>query len=144
MLFCRKVCVAFFLVCLVSVVRTDHHLNANGPFGKGHSVNDEPSPYSCHRGAGISPSPDPIRTMVNADLNVSATVYASLDQIQVTWLSTWTSCQDDFIGIYSTEIPIDTGMDTIAMFLVPFFFQVLVNISIMLLCKRMKVVCHGK
>lgn len=118
MLCFREVCVAFLVICFVSVVRTDQHLNANGPFGKRHSMNDEPSPYSCHRGAGISSSSDRTRTMVNADLNVSATAYASLDQIDVTYVSTWTSCQDDFIGIYFVDIPIDTGMYTIDLSLV--------------------------
>lgn len=109
MLFCREVCVTFLLIYSISVVSTDHHLNANGPFGKRHSIDDEPSPYSCHRGAGVVSHSDPLRTMMNADLNVSATVYASLDQIEVTWPSTLNSCSDDFVGIYFVEIPIDTG-----------------------------------
>jgi hypothetical protein len=111
MLFYREVCVAFLLSFFVFVAETDHHLNANGPFGKRHSIKDEPSPHACNRGPGISSPSDSISTVIIADLNVSTTVYASLDQIEVTWTSTLNSCQDDFIGIYFVEIPISTGIN---------------------------------
>ena len=122
MLFCREVCVTFLLFYSISVVRTDHHLNANGPFGKRHSTEDEPSPYHCQRGAGVISHSVPLQTMINADLNVSATIYASLDQIEVTWPSTLTSCPDDFVGIYFVEIPIDTGTNTIYFHFI-FYFE---------------------
>jgi hypothetical protein len=110
MLFYRKVCVAFLLTFFVAVSKTDHHLNSNGPFGKRHSITDEPSPYNCYRGTGILSSSKPIASVTAVDLNVSTTVYASLDQIEVTWASTLTSCHADFIGIYFIEIPIVTGI----------------------------------
>jgi hypothetical protein len=113
MLFYRKVCFTFLLTFFAVVAATDYHLNSNGPFGKRHSIKDEPSPYNCHRGAGISLSSVPISTVIAANLNVSTTIYVSNDQIEVTWSSTLISCQDDFIGIYFVEIPISTGMNAI-------------------------------
>ncbi len=112
MLFYRKVCVAFLFSYFVFVAATDQHLNANGPFGKRHSANDEPSAYVCHRSSDISSSSNSIPTVINTDLNVSTTVYASLDSIEVTWAPTLLACHDDFVGIYSVEIPILTGTYT--------------------------------
>ncbi|CAF1150011.1 unnamed protein product [Didymodactylos carnosus] len=43
------------------------------------------------------------------DLHVSASVYASNNQIEVTWTPTLVPCSDDFIGIYFVEIPRPTG-----------------------------------
>jgi hypothetical protein len=48
--------------------------------------------------------------VINTDLNVSTTVYASLDPIEISWLSTLIACTDDVIGIYFVEIPILTGI----------------------------------
>jgi len=87
----------FLFIYLVAA--SDLHLNNNGPFGKRHSIKDEPSPYACNRGPGIS-------TSINSDLNVSSTVYTSLDEINVTWSAMSNTCLDDFIGIYFTEIPL--------------------------------------
>ncbi len=56
MLFYRKVYITLLLACFVFVDAKDQHLNVNSPFGKRHSVNNEPSPYACHRGPGISSS----------------------------------------------------------------------------------------
>jgi hypothetical protein len=111
MLFYRKTCVAFLLTFFVFVAATDQHLNANGPFGKRHSIKDEPSPYTCHRGTGLSSSSDLFSTLANTDLNVSTTVYASMDQIEVTWAPTLISCKNDLFGIYFVEIPIATGIN---------------------------------
>lgn len=110
MLCYRKVCVAFLLTFFELFVATDQHLHDNGPFGKRHSIKDEPSPYTCKRGSGISLSSDSTLTVINTDLNVSNTVYASLDQIEVTWTPILNSCHDDFIGIYFVEISIVTGI----------------------------------
>ena len=111
MLFYRKACVAFFLIFYVFVATADDHLNANGPFGKLHSIKDEPSPYTCRRDAGLDLSSHSSLTVNATDLNVSSTAYASLDQIEVTWTSTLISCNDDFVGIYFVEIPIVTGIN---------------------------------
>jgi hypothetical protein len=112
MLFYRKVCVTFLFSCFVFVAATDRHRNANGPFGKHHSANDELSAIVCHRSSDISSSSKLIPTVINTDLNVSTTVYASLDPIEVTWASTLSACHDDFVGIYSVDIPILTGTYT--------------------------------
>ncbi|CAF3738515.1 unnamed protein product [Rotaria sordida] len=84
----------------------DQHLNANGPFGKRHTINSEPSPYACNRSDGILSS----STIVTiSSLNISATTYSSNEQIIVTWTPISTSCKDDFIGVYFVEIPLNTA-----------------------------------
>jgi hypothetical protein len=47
------------------------------------------------------------------NLNVSTTVYVSLEEIKVTWTPLSNVCQDDFIGIYFSETPVLTGMHAI-------------------------------
>ncbi|CAF5186485.1 unnamed protein product, partial [Rotaria sp. Silwood1] len=59
----------------------EKHLNANGPFGKRHEFHNEPSPYACNRGAGISSSIFRRRNKDLQDLQVSKTVYMSSEQI---------------------------------------------------------------
>jgi len=110
MLFYRTACVAFLLTFFVLVAATDHHLNANGAFGNRHSIEDEPSIYPCDRSVGISTSSHPIPTVTITDLNVSTTVYVSMEEVRVTWTPILNPCQDDFIGIYFVEIPILTGI----------------------------------
>ncbi|CAF1042516.1 unnamed protein product [Rotaria sordida] len=88
-----------------SFVVGDRHLNANGPFGKHHSIGDEPSPYTCNRRTGIHSSSTSLNIM---NINVSATVYSSNDQITITWTPTLVPCVDDFVGIYFVDIdPLD-------------------------------------
>ena len=108
MLFYRKVCVAFLLTFFVLAAATDHQSNVNWAFRNRHSIKDEP--YPCNRDIGISTSSDPIPTVIITQLNVSTTVYVSMEQIEVTWTPILNSCQDDFIGIYFVEIPILTGI----------------------------------
>jgi hypothetical protein len=111
MLFFRQACVAFLLTFFVIVTATDYHLKyANGVFGNRHSIKDEPNIYPCDRSASIPTPSDAIPTVTNTNLNVSTTVYASLEQIEVTWTPISNVCQDDFIGIYFAEIPILTGI----------------------------------
>ncbi len=81
-------------------IRGDEHLNANGPFGKRHSIGDEPSPHACNRGSGIFYS----KTVTIENINVSATVYSSNEQILIDWIPISKPCLDDFIGIYSVDI----------------------------------------
>ena len=93
----------FLLSFFVLLAAGDQHLNANGPFGKRHTINSEPNPYNCHR-------PDGYSAAVNvADLNVSTTTYSSREQIIVDWspLSGW--CEDDFIGVYFVDILLQDG-----------------------------------
>lgn len=88
---------------VVLLAAGDQHLNANGPFGKRHTINGEPSPYNCRR-------PDGYSTAVNvADLNVSTTAYSSREELTVAWspLSGW--CKDDFIGVFFADIPLQDG-----------------------------------
>ncbi|CAF3835614.1 unnamed protein product [Adineta steineri] len=70
------------------------------------NTNDAPSPYTCNRSIG---EPSIIRDEIT--LNVTATVYSSLEQINVTWIPIFTPCIDDFIGIYFTEIPFNKACD---------------------------------
>ena len=96
-----------WIVALLSVsvllVAGDQHLNANGPFGKRHTVDSEPSPYTCNRPDGYSTSG------TVADLKVSATNYSSNEEITVSWSSLSSWCKDDFIGVYFLEIPLQDG-----------------------------------
>ncbi|CAF3389336.1 unnamed protein product [Rotaria sp. Silwood1] len=89
----------------------EKHLNANGPFGKRHEFHNEPSPYACNRGAGLSSSIFHRRNKDLQDLQVSKTVYMSSEQILVTWTPISASCKDDFIGIYYIEIPLVAACD---------------------------------
>ena len=95
----------FFFIILVAA---DQHLHANGPFGKRHLASEAPSPYACNRSTGA-----PLSTGAQITLNVTTTVYASNEQINVTWTSTSTPCTDDFIGIYFVEIPLSSGKETL-------------------------------
>lgn len=82
----------------------DQHLHANGPFGKKHSAVGEPSPHACNRPSGVS-----VEIAAPIILNVTAIVYSSNEQINVTWTPTSTPCTDDFVGIYFVEIPLSEG-----------------------------------
>jgi hypothetical protein len=93
------------LFSFVIFIAADQHLNANGPFGKRHTVNSEPSPYACNRPDGVAS----FTIVTVGSLNVSATVYYSNEQITVTWIPISTPCKDDFIGVYFAEIPATTG-----------------------------------
>ena len=97
------------LSLFVIFVTADQHLNANGPFGKRHTINSEPSPYACNRPNGLL---SPSTTLTVSNLNISATVYSSNEEIKVTWTPLSTSCKDDFIGVYFTDIPIEKGTYT--------------------------------
>ena len=101
----RNFVVFLFLPFLISVVlASELHLDANGAFGKYHSINELGVLFECNYTAYVSPS--------NADqviLNVSKTIYSTNDQINVTWTSHPTPCTDDFIGIYPTDSPLASG-----------------------------------
>lgn len=99
-----------FLSLFVILTAADKHLNANGPFGKRHTINDEPSPYACDRSQGLLSS---FTTLTISRLNVSATVYSSNEEIIVTWTPLSSACEDDFIGVYFVEIPIEKGRNAI-------------------------------
>ncbi|CAF1436280.1 unnamed protein product, partial [Adineta ricciae] len=93
-------CILFVLLFIV--IRSDHHR----PFHKYRSLEDRPSPYGCNRTKGVSLRSS--RRNIN-DLYVSSTLYASDEEITVTWNETLIYCTDDYIGIYFTEIPLFTG-----------------------------------
>ncbi len=101
--------VVVFLSSFAILVAGDRHLNANGPFGKRHTINSEPSPYACNRPSGLLSSST---TVTISNLNISATVYSSNEEIKVTWTPLSTSCKDDFIGVYFADIPIEKGTYT--------------------------------
>ena len=95
--------IVVLFVCLFALVASDQHLNANGPFGKRHTVQDEPTPHACNRGSGVS-----FRRDVQ-QLQVSKTNYSSLDEIVVSWTPVTGACKDDFIGVFFAEIPLAAG-----------------------------------
>lgn len=101
----KFVALVFQLLFLAILVEGDRHLNQNGPFRKRHRVGDEPSPYACDRAPGISL----LKMLTMTNINVSSTSYLSNDQIYLTWTPILTSCSDDFIGIYFSEIDPSRG-----------------------------------
>jgi len=96
----RMKCLVVFLSLISIFIRGDQHLNANGPFGKRHAIGDEPSPHACNRGSDISSS----QTLTVENINVSATVYSSNEQIVINWIPISNPCVDDFVGIYFVDI----------------------------------------
>jgi hypothetical protein len=91
-------------------VVADRHLNANGPFGKRHIMNDGLShTHPCHRGIGISSSSISRATVTMSTLNVTATVYSNNEQINVSWTPISSPCKDDFVGIYFVETALSAG-----------------------------------
>ncbi len=111
MLFYRKTYIAVLLTFFVFVAARDYHSNVNWAFRNRHSIRDDG--YPCHRDIGSSRSSDSIPIDTITHLNVSTTVYVSMEQIEVTWTPILNSCRDDFIGIYFAETPILTGMHAI-------------------------------
>ena len=108
MLFCRKVFIVLLLTFLVSVAAENRHSNVNWAFRNRHSIRNDG--YPCHRNIGSSKFSDPISTEISTDLNVSTTVYVSMEQVEVTWTPIFNSCKDDFIGIYFAETSILPGI----------------------------------
>ena len=95
---------------LVIFVVADRHLNANGPFGKRHTIdNDLSHTHPCHRGTGISSALISGMTANMSTLNVTATVYSSNEQINISWTPISSPCKDDFLGIYFVENPLSAG-----------------------------------
>ena len=121
--------VVVFLSLFVILVAEDQHLNANGPFGKRHTINDEPSSYACDRSQGLLSSST---TLTISNLNVSATVYSSNEEIRVTWTPLSSACEDDFIGVYFVEIPIEKGK--YAIFLMTYSYNIINKFILYLAC----------
>lgn len=94
--------VVFLFFSSIISVASHQHIYDDGPFGKRHLANELQSLYNCNDTADVSST--------QIILNVTTTVYSNNEQINVTWTSTSTSCTDDFIGIYSVEIPLSTGL----------------------------------
>lgn len=108
MSFCREACIAFLLICFVFVAAIDHHSNINWAFKNQRSIRNDL--YPCHRSIGITFSSDPIQSVSISYLNVSTTLYVSMELVEVTWPPVSNSCRDDFIGIYFVETSILTGI----------------------------------
>ena len=95
----------FLQLLLFFLNESDQHLNAKGPFGKQHTANDAPSLYACDRGSSVVSRFVRRRFRAVQQMNVSKTLYVSSEPIQVSWMPVSQSCQDDFVGIFSTEVP---------------------------------------
>ena len=95
---------------IVHLSRGDHE-NQSGPFGKHHSIKNVPSPFGCNRtlGSASPPSPSCSPTTHITRLDVSSSLYVSNEEIIVTWNSTLSTCEDDFVGIYFVEVPLVSG-----------------------------------
>ncbi len=105
----RMACLIIFIASYIALAAADTDLNANGPFGKSHTVDDGPSPYACNRGAGIASPFFCRRTTAVQNIEVSKSRYISSETIKLTWTPISASCKDDFIGIYYAEISIENG-----------------------------------
>jgi hypothetical protein len=99
-----------FFVLLVVVTRSEEDLYAHGPFGKAHLKVKIPSPFNSQRPIGIFHRS--VRSLLRGttDIHVSTTLYFNGDQIGISWTPSSAPCQDDFIGLYFPEIPIETGI----------------------------------
>lgn len=96
----------FFVLLLVNFIECEEHQYAHGPFGKAHLSVEIPNPYNCNRTIGLFSGSE---SMSVTDLKVSSTNYSNGDRIEVTWTPISSPCEDDFIGIYFVEVPVDTG-----------------------------------
>jgi hypothetical protein len=76
-------CLIILFSLFIIYVKGDQHLNTNGPFGKRHVIGDEPSPYLCNCGPGISSS---WRTLTIMNINVFSMVYSSNELITIGWI----------------------------------------------------------
>ena len=92
-------------------VDADQHLNENGPFGKRHDFGNLPSPYACNRGSGIVSRLFRRRFQAVQLMNVSKTLYASREPIEVTWTPLSEACKDDFVGVFYSEAKDENACD---------------------------------
>lgn len=93
-----------FLCSFLLLIAGDQHPNTNGPFGKRHTQD------SLHILSGYDGPSNLLFSVTLVDvstLNLSTTVYSNSEEIKVTWTPFSITCKDDFIGIYSTDIPVD-------------------------------------
>lgn len=97
-------------VLTIVVIESGEHLYAHGPFGKAHLTVNLPNPYNCNRTIGLFSRLIHSKSIQLIELKVSSTNYSNKDQIKVSWtpLSS-TPCNDDFIGVYFIEVPLDNG-----------------------------------
>jgi hypothetical protein len=102
--------VLLFLALLVVATRCEDHLYAHGPFGKAHLSVEIPSPFNCNRSSGLFLRSLRSPSIEITELKVSTTNYSNTETIHVSWTPSSTLCEDDFIGIYFVEIPIETGI----------------------------------
>lgn len=97
--------VVFLCSCLL-LIAGDQHPNTNGPFGKRHTTDDLQNPYGYN---GASDFLFSFKLANVSILNVSTTVYSNSEEIKVSWTPFSITCKNDFIGIYSTDIPVGQG-----------------------------------
>ena len=93
-------------IFLVHVRLGEGHVHITGPFGKIHREVNIPSPFNCNRTLGLSPNSSSLGI---TDLQVSSTHYSNKEHINVSWTPLSSPCNDDFIGIYFVEVPVETG-----------------------------------
>lgn len=89
-----------FLCQLLVFIAADQHPNVNGAFGKRHTAGELMNPSGCNQ-ASTSPSV--------STLDLSKTSFSNGDIVDITWTPFSTVCKDDFIAIYSIDIPDSQG-----------------------------------
>lgn len=110
------VCLCSFLVLITG----DQHPNTNGAFGKYHAADELQVPYGCNRPANLSYS----SVLANVStLTLSTTVYSNGEEINVTWTPFSTTCANDFIGVYSSDMSDSEGKYILSIVTIFFLFQ---------------------
>ena len=102
--------VVVLLCSFIILIAGDQHPNINGAFGKRHTTDDLQIHYEYKQTSDLLFAST--LTAVST-LNVSTTVYSNGEEIKVTWTPLSTTCKDDYIGIYSIDIPDSEGKHTI-------------------------------
>jgi hypothetical protein len=94
---------------LAVVVRCHNHLYTNGPFGKGHLTTDVLHLSNFGRGINIFSRHLRLPSIGINELKVSSTKYFKGDTITVSWTPVSKPCEDDIIGVYFVETPVNAG-----------------------------------
>lgn len=98
--------IGVLLCSFILLIAGDQHPNINGAFGKLHTTDDLQIHYEYKQTSDLLFA-DTLTAVPT--LNVSTTVYFNGEEINVSWTPLSTTCKDDYIGIYSIDIPDSEG-----------------------------------
>ncbi len=92
-------CLVVFLSLISIFIRGDQHLNANEPLENVSQL----VMNQAHMHVIVDQT-FLLQTLTIENINVSATVYSSNEQIVINWIPISNPCVDDFVGIYFVDI----------------------------------------